>query len=50
MGRCDAARRPLNTNLTDKEFAEIYGLPAKLLFEPHKFREPAAMNWWDGVY
>jgi len=46
----DAGRPPLNSNLDAEHFVKIYGLQAKLLFEPHRFREPATMDWWEGVY
>ena len=46
----DASRYPLNSDLDDEQFGNIYGLPAKLLFELHKFRKAAAIDWWEGVY
>ncbi|MBJ77123.1 MAG: hypothetical protein CMJ98_08925, partial [Planctomycetes bacterium] len=46
----DAGRPPLKPSLNDEQFAEVYGLPAKLMFEPRKFREPVVMNWWEGLY
>jgi len=46
----NAGRPPLKTNLDDEHFMKIYGLQAKLSFEPHRLHEPVTMDWWEDVY
>eukprot|EP00973_Karenia_brevis_P033264 4589639-Karenia_brevis.AAC.1 len=46
----DARRPPLQTEMNDERFAQIYGLSAEVTFTRYKPRERITTNWWQGIY